>query len=222
MRVLVIEDEEKIVDFLKRALESEYFVVDCAYDGEEGVKLAKINDYDVIILDYMLPKKNGDEVCNDIRKTGKSTPIIMLSARGEMGVKVDVLNKGADDYLTKPFSFEELLARIRALLRRPIILSHEILQAGDLIMDTVKHTVMRDGKEITLTRKEYMLLEYLLRHKGRVVSRGILLEHVWDFNVDPFSNTVESHMLNLRKKIGGKDKKDLISTVTGVGYKIID
>lgn len=144
----------------------------------------------------------------------------MLSARGEMGIKVELLNKGADDYLTKPFSLEELLARIRALLRRPASVSSEILQIDDLVMDTKKHITTRKGKEIYLTRKEFMLLEYLLRHKSTVVSRGMLLEHVWDINVDPFSNTIESHVLNVRKKIAIKGKKDLIQTLPGIGYKI--
>ncbi len=220
MRVLVVEDEEGIAKFLKAGLESEYFAVDFANDGEQGSYLARTNDYDIIILDNMLPKKNGAEVCDDIRKDGKNTPIIMLSARAEMSIKVELLNKGADDYLTKPFSLEELLARIRALLRRPSHFSSEILEIDTLVLDTKKHLVTRNGKEIYLTRKEFMLLEYLLRNKGNVVSRGMILEHVWDINVDPFSNTVESHILNIRKKINEGKCKNLIHTVPGIGYKI--
>lgn len=220
MRVLVIEDEEKIATFLKSGLESEYFAVDIAEDGEKGSSLAKINDYDIIILDNMLPKKSGGQVCEDIRKTGKTTPIIMLSAVNEMGIKVDLLNKGADDYMTKPFSLEELLARIRALLRRPSVISSDILEIDDLVMDTKKHTVKRNNKEIYLTRKEYMLLELLLKNEGNVVSRAAIMEHVWDMNADPFSNTIESHILNVRKKISSKGTKELIHTLPGIGYKM--
>jgi DNA-binding response OmpR family regulator len=194
MRILIVEDEEGIASFLKAGLESEYFAVDVAEDGERGSYLARTNEYDIIILDNMLPKKEGAEVCDDIRKSGKTTPIIMLSARSELGIKVELLNKGADDYLTKPFSLEELIARIRALLRRPTTLSSEILQVDDLIMDTKKHVTTREGKEIYLTKKEFMLLELLMKHKGSVVSRGSIMEHVWDMNVDPFSNTIESHI----------------------------
>jgi DNA-binding response OmpR family regulator len=220
MRILIIEDEEGIAKFLQAGLESEYFAVDVAEDGERGSYLGRTNDYDIIVLDNMLPKKDGAQVCDEIRKAGKTTPIIMLSARAELGVKVELLNKGADDYLTKPFSFEELLARIRALLRRPIALSSEILTVDDLVMDTKQHITKRDDKEIYLTKKEFMLLELLMKKQGSVVSRGAMMEHVWDMNVDPFSNTIESHILNLRKKIATKGKKDLISTLPGIGYKI--
>ena len=220
MRVLVVEDEEGIARFLKAGLESEYFAVDVAEDGERGSYLERTNDYDIIILDNMLPGKNGAEVCDDIRKSGRNTPIIMLSARAEMSIKVELLNKGADDYLTKPFSLEELLARIRALLRRPAHVAPDLLEIEDLVLDTKKHLVTRKGKEIYLTRKEFMLLEYLLRNKGTAVSRGMILEHVWDINVDPFSNTVESHILNIRKKVNDKGRKNLIHTLPGIGYKI--
>lgn len=220
MRILVVEDEEGIASFLKAGLESEYFAVDVAEDGERGSFFGRTNDYDVIILDNMLPKKNGDQVCDDIRKAGKTTPIIMLSARSELGIKVELLNKGADDYMTKPFSLEELLARIRALLRRPTIISSEILKTDDLTLDTKQHVIKRGDKEIYLTKKEFMLLELLLKKKGSVVSRGTIMEHVWDMNVDPFSNTIESHILNLRKKIALDGAKELISTLPGIGYKI--
>ena len=220
MRILVIEDEEGIASFLKAGLESEYFAVDIAEDGERGSYLARTNEYDIIILDNMLPKKNGAEVCDDIRKSGKTTPIIVLSARAELGIKVDLLNKGADDYVTKPFSLEELLARIRALLRRPTAITSEILQTDDLILDTKQHSIKRGDKEIYLTKKEFMLLELLLKKKGTVVTRGTIMEHVWDMNVDPFSNTIESHILNLRKKIAINNGRDLILTLPGIGYKI--
>jgi DNA-binding response OmpR family regulator len=220
MRVLVVEDEEGIAKFLKAGIESEYFAVDVAEDGERGVYLAKTNDYDIIILDYMLPKKDGAVVCEEIRREGKTTPIIMLSARGEMTTKVDLLNKGADDYITKPFSLEELLARMRALLRRPSQVASDILSIDDLVLDTKRHIVTRKDKEIYLTRKEFMLLEFLLRNQGIPVSRGKIIDHVWDINVDPFSNTIESHILNLRKKINLRGCKNLIHTLPGVGYKI--
>ncbi len=220
MKILVIEDEPGIINFLKAGLESEYFVVDVAEDGEKGSYLARTNEYDAIILDNMLPEKSGAEVCEEIRRDGKTTPIIMLSARAEMSTKVELLNKGADDYLTKPFSLEELIARIRALLRRPAAISSDILEVGDLVMDTKQHLTRRGGREIYLTKKEFMLLELLMRRKGAVVSRGAIMEHVWDMNADPFSNTLESHILNLRKKISTKGKSPLIQTVPGVGYKI--
>lgn len=220
MRILVIEDEEGIASFLKAGLESEYFAVDVAEDGERGSFLGRTNEYDIIILDNMLPKKNSSEVCDDIRRVGKTTPIIMLSARAELGVKVELLNKGADDYVTKPFSLEELLARIRALLRRPTAITSEVLQTDDLILDTKQHSIKRGGKEIYLTKKEFMLLELLLKKKGSVVSRGTIMEHVWDMNVDPFSNTIESHILNVRKKIATEGGRELISTLPGIGYKI--
>jgi DNA-binding response OmpR family regulator len=220
MRILLIEDEAGIVNFLKVGLESEYFVVDVARDGEEGSYLARTNTYDVIILDNTLPKKDGVEVCTDIRQAGNNTPIIILSARSEMETKINLLNSGADDYVTKPFSLEELIARIRALLRRPKDLSSDILEIDDLVLDTKQHTVKRGDHDIYLTRKEFMLLELLLRKKGSVVSRGSIIEHVWDMNADPFSNTLESHILNIRKKITTPGKSSLIQTVPGIGYKI--
>jgi DNA-binding response OmpR family regulator len=220
MKLLLIEDEVGIINFLKAGLESEYFIVDVAEDGEQGSYLARTNDYDLIILDNMLPKKNGLEVCLEVRSSGKETPIIILSAQAEMSKKVELLNAGVDDYLTKPFSLEELIARIRALTRRPKNLSSDTLQVDDLLMDTKQHTVTRSGQPIYLTKKEFMLLELLLRRKDNVVSRAAIIEHVWDMNADPFSNTLESHILNLRKKISGKNKKLLIQTIPGVGYKV--
>ncbi len=222
MRALIVEDEPGISSLLKAGLESEYFVADVAEDGERGSYLARTNDYDIIILDNMLPKKNGAEVCADVRQSGKTTPIIMLSVQSEMGTKVALLNRGADDYVTKPFSFEELLARIRALLRRPNTISTDILTAGNIVLDTKRHTVQKDNTDIYLTKKEFMLLELLLRRKGSVVSRGTIIEHVWDMHVDPFSNTVESHILNVRKKIADKKGNHYIQTIPGVGYKIDD
>ena len=220
MRILLIEDEPRIVDFLKPCLEAERFTVDCAADGELGLFLAKTNNYDLLIVDNMLPKKTGYEVCTELRLAGKTMPIIVLSVIAETGKKAGLLNAGADDYLTKPFSFEELLARIRALLRRPKEMKSETLRVDDLTLDAARHAVTRGGRRIHLTPKEFSLLEYLLRNRGNVASRGMILEHVWDMNADPFSNTVEAHILSLRRKLDADDGKKLIYTVHGLGYKI--
>lgn len=220
MRILVIEDEIKISDFLKKSLEAECFAVDVAGDGERGSYLARINDYDLVILDNILPKKTGLEVCQEIRKDGKNMPIIMLSVKAETSTKVELLNAGADDYLIKPFSLEELLARMKALLRRPHQIESEVLTIDDITLDTKRNIVKQGDKEVYLTRKEFMLLEYLMKNPGIVLSRGMILEHVWDMNADPFSNTIESHILSLRRKIDNKGKKKLIHTISGRGYKI--
>lgn len=220
MHILVIEDEKEISDFLRVSLEAECFAVDTAFDGEAGSHLGRTNNYDLIILDNILPKKEGREACREIRAMGKTTPIIMLSVKSETVTKVDLLNAGADDYMTKPFSLEELLARMRALLRRPKEIETEILNVRDLVIDVKKHSVRRGGKEIYLTRKEFVLLTYLLKNAGSAMSRGMIMEHVWDMSIDPFSNTIESHILSLRKKIDAKFEKKLIQTVPGIGYKI--
>jgi two-component system, OmpR family, response regulator len=220
MRILVVDDDRDIREFLKSNLEADCFVVDTTGDGEEGSYMGRVHDYDLILLDYILPKKTGYTVCRDIRAAGKATPIIILSVQCETDDKVDLLNAGADDYLVKPFSYEELRSRIRAIMRRPPSLMTPVLSVSDLVLDTARQKVRRAGKEIYLTRKEFALLEYLLRNSGTVISRGALLEHVWDESVDPFSNTVEAHILNLRKKIDKKARKKLIHTVPGRGYKI--
>ncbi len=220
MRILVIEDEKGISNFIKKGLEAEYFTVDTAFDGEEGLNLAQINEYDVIVLDIRLPKKNGIEVCKELRKENSSVPIIMLTVEGDVKIKVETLNAGADDYLVKPFSLEELIARIRALLRREKKITGDVLQIDDLVLDTVSHKVKRGEKEINLSRKEFALLEYLMRNPGVVLTRGMILEHVWDMNADPFTNTVDVHIRFLRKKIDEGFKKKLIKTVHGSGYKI--
>lgn len=221
MHILVVEDEKEISDFLRVSLEAECFAVDTAFDGEAGSYLGRTNNYDLIILDNILPKKEGREACKEIRAVGKTTPIIMLSVKSETVTKVDLLNAGADDYMTKPFSFAELLARMRALLRRPKEMEDEILTISDLIIDIRRHTVRRANKEIYLTRKEFVLLSYLLRNAGSAMSRGMIMEHVWDMQMDSTSNTIESHILSLRKKIDAKSNKKLIQTVPGIGYKIL-
>jgi len=220
MRILIIEDEKEIRNSLKGSLEMEGFAVDAAEDGEQGSYLARTNDYDVIILDNTMPKKNGYEVCREIRSAQKTMPIIILSANLETDMKVDLLNAGADDYLTKPFSLDELLARIKALLRRPSVTQAEVFQIDDLVLNTNNSTVVRGKNDIYLTRKEFALLEYLLRHESQVVSRGMIMEHVWDMSIDPFSNTIDMHILSLRRKIEGKNKQKLIHTIPGRGYKI--
>lgn len=221
MRILLIEDDSEIAEFIKLGLENETFAVDVAPDGDKGSYLARTNEYDLLILDNALPKKNGLSVCKEVREAGKSVPILVLSVQNATIQKVGLLDAGADDYLTKPFSFRELVSRIRALLRRPDRLEAAILSIHDLSLDVQRQAVTRNGKNIYLTRKEFSLLEFLLKNKGRVLSRGMILEHVWDIETDPFSNTVEAHILNLRKKLHVGKSQEIIHNVPGRGY-IID
>ncbi|OIO07891.1 DNA-binding response regulator [Candidatus Falkowbacteria bacterium CG_4_10_14_0_2_um_filter_41_15] len=220
MRILLIEDEKDIAEFIKINLETEFYTVDIAYDGERGSFLARTNDYDLIICDYILPKQNGPEVVKEIRQENKNVPILILSVKSEIDSKVNLFNLGVDDYLTKPFLFEELLAHVKAILRRPLKRENQILKIDDLVVDIDRHLVKRGRQTITLTRKELSLLEYLLKNRGRVISRVVIMEHVWDANADPFSNTIESHITNLRRKINLTGKKELIHTVSGRGYKV--
>jgi len=220
MRILVVEDEKEICQFLKKSLEAECYAVDIADDGEKGSFLARTNDYDLVLLDNVMSKKTGLQVCEEIRHDSNNVPILMLSVKSETTTKVDLLNAGADDYLTKPFSYNELSARIKALLRRPKKIESEILQIDDLILDIGRHIVKRGDKEIKLTRKEFTLLKYLMKNQEIVLSRAMIMEHVWDMSADPFSNTIESHILSLRKKVDLPDKKKLIHTVNGRGYKM--
>jgi len=220
MKILLVEDDENIAKFLKISLENECFEIDWENNGESGSFSARTNEYDLMILDYSLPGKNGQTICQEIRKDNINTPVMILSVQGEPQTKADLLNSGADDYLSKPFSLEELLARIRALLRRSNDLKQDVLIIDNLTVDTKKHLVKRGNKEIYLTLKEFMLLEYLLRNQGTVLSRGLILEHVWDMNADLFSNTIEAHVSNIRRKIDLPGMKHLIKTVPGRGYKI--
>lgn len=220
MRILLIDDSQEIIDFLKIGLKPEGFIVDTAQDGDKGSFLARTSDYDLIILDYLLPKKDGLEVCNEIRKDGNLAPILVVSAMAETEIKISLLNAGADDYIVKPFAFSELLARIKALLRRPREMEKDILKIDDLIIDINSYSVKRGSAKIYLTRKEFALLEYLIKNRGKVLSRGMIMEHVWDMETDIFSNTIETHILNLRRKIDIPGKKKLIHTIQGRGYKL--
>lgn len=218
MRILIIEDNTEIRLALATHLKSASYAIDATDCGEKGSHLARANEYDLIILDYMLPKKDGYRVCRDIREGQKTTPILMLTVRDAIEDKVDMLDAGVDDYMTKPFSIDELHARVKALLRRPTEIRNSTIVIGDMTIDTNKQSVMCGKKIIYFTRKEFALLEYLARNKGRVVSRGQIMEHVWDLGSDPFSNTIEAYVLNLRKKLGSRRQK-LIHTVPGRGYR---
>ena len=221
MRILVVEDEHKIAQALKEGLEQESFAVDVAYDGEEGLNTALGDDYDLIILDVMLPKMNGFDVCDQVRAASNHTPILMLTAKNQNRDIVQGLNTGADDYLAKPFSFEVLLARVKALLRRPQAKLGEVLQAADLSLDTRSKEVSRAGKTIALSTKEYALLEYLLRNQNKVLSKNNIITHVWNFDADILPNTVEVFIAYLRAKIDKPfDSPELIQTVRGFGYKL--
>jgi heavy metal response regulator len=218
MRILVIEDEKKISDFIKRGLKEEGYAVDVGADGENGLFLARTNDYDLILFDLMLPKIDGITVCKKLREDKITSPIIMLTAKDAVKDKVTGLDAGADDYITKPFAFEELLARVRAILRKKSTAQATTLEVGDLSLDLQTHKVARAGKEIELTSKEYALLEYLMRNTGKVVTRTMISEHVWDIDFDTFTNVIDVYINYLRNKIDSDNKKKLIYTVRGRGY----
>jgi two-component system OmpR family response regulator len=221
MRILLLEDEKDIASFIMNGLRAERFAVDWADTGEKGLMWAKVNEYDLGIFDIKLPgAQNGLQVCKTIRERGKAFPIIMLSVTGDVATKIEALNLGADDYLAKPFSLAELLARVHALMRRERKITGPKLLVGDLLMDTRAHTVARGGKDIPLNRKEFALLEYLMRNPGTTLTRAMILEHVWDMNADPFTNTVDVHIRFLREKIDVGWRKKLLKTVHGFGYKI--
>jgi DNA-binding response OmpR family regulator len=218
MRVLIIEDNQKLAGYIKKALEQKSYSADCVYDGEAGEKRAVFGGYDLLILDIMLPKKDGFSVCKDLRSQNVNMPIIMLTAKGELDNKVEGLDCGADDYLVKPFELKELLARVRALLRRPPEKSKEILRAQDISIDNAKYVAKQGNKILSLTLKEYAVLEYLIRNKDQVVIRDNILDHCWDFAFDSFSNIVDVYIKQLRKKLNDKNCK-YIKTIRGVGYK---
>ncbi|MFC1633002.1 response regulator transcription factor [Patescibacteria group bacterium] len=223
MRILVVEDQKDIQNFIRKTLESERYVIDIVDDGEKGVWQAKINPYDLIILDYMMPKKNGIEVARELRAAQIQTPIIMLTVVAAIANKVKALDVGIDDYLTKPFHTKELTARVRALLRRKKNMQPTgKIKVGELELNPAKFEVKRGDKKIALSRKEYILLEYFIRNPGRAISRTELLEHVWDTNADPLTNTVDVHVRFLRNKIDKGFTKPLLKTVHGVGYMLDD
>lgn len=221
MRILVIEDERKIASFIKRGLREEGYIVDIALDGDEGYRLTAENDYALIILDIMLPRRDGISLCRQLRQDGIESPVLMLTAKDSVQDKVRGLDSGADDYLTKPFAFEELLARIRALLRKGVKRSAR-LQVGDLVLDTAAHTATRGGRGIVLTMKEYALLAYLMRNAGTVVTRTMIAENIWEIEFDTGTNIIDVYINYLRNKIDSGNEKKLIQTVRGRGYMLKD
>lgn len=224
MRILVIEDERKIARALKKALEQEHYAVDISHDGDDGYAMATTEPYDLMIIDRMLPGEyDGVGIVRALREKSISTPVLLLTALGRVEDKTAGLDSGADDYLVKPFALEELLARVRALLRRPVEQQSMVLDADDLSLDTAKRSVTRGNKEIRLTSKEFGLLEYLLRNKNRPISKNSIMQHVWDYDADILPNTIEVYIKYLRAKIDKPFKgKGLIKTVRGFGYKIED
>lgn len=222
MRILVIEDEKKVASFIKKGLEEEFYAVDIALNGKEGFELALHEEYDLIIMDVMLPYMDGITITKELRKKEITKPILLLTVKETIQDKVIGLDSGADDYLTKPFAFEELVARVRALLRRKEQNKSTTLKFGELILDLQSHNVKIKDKEIVLTPKEYSILEYLLRNKNRVVSRTKLVEHVYDYHFDTETNIIDVYINKLRSKINYDTTKPVIQTIRGAGYMIKD
>ncbi len=220
MRILLIEDDARVASFVRRGLREEQYAVDMAADGEKALFEAQVNSYDLIILDLMLPKKDGIQVLKALRASQNHTPVLILTAKDKMRDKVEGLNAGADDYLTKPFGFEELLARVRVLLRRRGDIMPTTLSAGDLKLDTLKHRAKRGDKDIPLTNREYALLEFFLRRPNQVITRTMLSEYVWETHFDSFSNVIDVHIARLRQKIDGETDQKLIHTLRGKGYML--
>ncbi len=222
MKILIAEDNEKLAALLKKGLESKGYAADCVIDGEEAQTRIELGheDYDLVILDLMMPKKTGFEVCQNVRNSKIFIPILILTARDSTTDKISALDMGADDYLVKPFSFKELLARIRALMRRPKKLLPTELKTRDIVLNPATRKVSRKGQEIKLTLKEFSLLEYLMRHPNQVVNREQILDNMWDFGFDSFSNIIDVHIKNLRKKLEDNKRENLLETIRGVGYKL--
>jgi DNA-binding response OmpR family regulator len=220
MRILVIEDDHKMSDIIQRGLSEIGYAVDAAYDGEEGEELAKIVPYDLIILDVILPKKDGIEVCLELRRNKINSRVIMLTCKDTVSDRVKGLDSGADDYLVKPFAFDELLARIRALLRREISDGSHILQVGDLSMNTLTREVKRGRRDVKLTGKEYSLVEYFMRNPNIVITRRMLEDHIWNFSMESESNLIDVYIRRLRRKIDEGKEDSLIETIRGVGYRL--
>ncbi|HQI26410.1 MAG TPA: response regulator transcription factor [Candidatus Paceibacterota bacterium] len=222
MKILIVEDEERLAKLIKKALEKEGFAVDYVTDGEAAETRIEIchKDYDLVILDLMLPKKDGLEVCRSIRAKKINIPILVLTAKFDVDDKVKTLDAGADDYLVKPFSLEELVSRIRALLRRPPQTIPTVLKTQDLTLNNATRKVTRGNKEIKLTVKEFAILEYLMRNPNQVISRSQILDHLWGSDFDSFSNVIDVHVKNLRKKISNGSRRRIIETIRGIGYRI--
>jgi heavy metal response regulator len=218
MRILVVEDEKKVAGFIKQGLEEEGYAIDVAFDGREGLLMALDGVHDLIILDINLPQLDGLGVLQELRKNQRTTPVLLLTVRAAIEDKVLGLDTGADDYLTKPFSFQELLARIRALLRRRVEAAPPLLQVADLTLDPARRIVSRGTERIDLSTKEFALLDYFMRNPGRVLTRTMIAEHVWDYDFDPMSNIIDVYVNYLRKKIDTGREPKLIHTVRGVGY----
>lgn len=222
MRILVVEDDKRIANFLKTGLREQGFAVDLAYDFQEGKYMALEESYDLIILDLMLPNGNGLDICKALRKAGSETPVLILTAKTQVDDRIVGLNAGADDYLGKPFAFSELLARVQALIRRSHQNASPTLKIGELELNPISHEVKRNGIKIDLSPKEFAVLEFLMRHKNQVVTRTMILEHVWDYNFESFSNIVDVYVTHLRKKINNGYTQNLIHSIHGVGFKIND
>ena len=220
MKILIVEDEKKVASFLKKGLEQEYYTVDVTHDGKAGLDLSLTEDYDLIILDIMLPLLDGITLLREIRNAKIDVPVLMLTAKDSTEDKVEGLDSGADDYLAKPFALEELLARVRALVRRKEKVKNLLLLANDLSLDTQTHKVKRGDKEIILTPKEYSILEYLLRNKNHVVSRMKLTEHVYEYQFDPDTNVIDVYINKLRNKIDKDSDQPILHTIRGIGYMI--
>lgn len=220
MKILVIEDEKKVASFIKKGLEEEYYTVDTAHNGKDGYELALEGEYDLIVLDLMLPFKDGISITKDLRANKIVTPILLLTAKDKIQDKVDGLDAGADDYLTKPFAFEELIARARALLRRNENTKSLLIKVGELSLDTQLHSLNIGTQKVDLTPKEYSILEYLLRNKNRVISRTKLTQHVYEYNFDTDTNVIDVYINKLRGKIEQHTKAEVIHTVRGIGYVI--
>lgn len=222
MRILLIEDEEKVSRFIARGLEAERFAVDASYNGIDGLELARTYSYDLIIIDLMLPGLGGADVLRQIRRVNQQVPILVLTARDALSDKVENFEAGADDYLTKPFAFAELMVRIKALLRRGSVAQSSVIRVGHLELDRLSQQVRRAGQRVELTSKEYALLEYLMANVGRVLSRTMIIEHVWDQSFDGATNIVDVYVRHLRSKVDDRGERKLIRTVRGVGYVISD
>ena len=222
MRVVLVEDERRIADFIRKGLSECGYAVDVAHDGEEALDWVGVAEFDIVVLDVMLPVRDGIEVCRELRGRGVQTPVLMLTALDAIEDRVRGLDSGADDYLVKPFAFSELLARLRALARRERSASGPRLQVGELVLDTTTREVFRQGRAIGLTSKEYALLEYLMRHPNQVLTRTMIAEHVWNYDFDNATNVIDVHIRNLRRKMDDPFPDKLIHTVRGAGYRISD